>query len=371
MRNLQEYNLKENPFQYLTAMPGINDSSVIPWSGMPKLYEKINSVYSNLYNLKPRQIILNWGPYGGGKTFAAHHFMEKEYDQEGIETLQVYIRSPKLGNNASVEFYKSILTFISFRKIRKQIQNLLEIFGEDDFFDFLHSRIRSEELVEAIILIGSGDEEVQSIMNRYVYSGLTKTELMQVNLAKNIDWGTDSIKFLSGIIYCFIGDQTRYNGRFVLWLDEMEDMIYYSQKEYRLFSQVLRDLFDSLNQYTTIFMNFTLAESEESTIELLLGNALWSRITTKIRFNDLSKQDAFLYIKEALRQQHVSDSQNEYYPFSEDLVDFIFEIIPEDAVTPREINRYLGGILSFAQNEEKEITSDLIGEYFTKLSEDN
>ena len=370
MRNLQQYNLKENPFQYLTAMPGSNDATVIPWSGMPRLYEKIKAVYSDLYNLKPRQIILNWGPYGGGKTFAAHHFMEKEYDQEEIEMLQVYIRSPKLGNNAISEFYKNILTFISFRKIRRQIQKLLEIFGEDDFFDFLHSRIRSEELVEAIIKIGSNDEEIQTIMNRYVYSGLTKTELKQVNLAKNIDWGTDSIKFLAGIIHCFIGDQINYKGRFVLWIDEMEDMIYYSQKEYRLFSQILRDLFDSVNQHITIFMNFTLAESEESTIELLLGNALWSRITTKIRFNDLSKTDAILYIKEALGQQHINNPQNEFSPFSESLVDLVFEIIPEVAVTPREINRYFGGILTFAQNKENDITSDLIGEYFSKLSED-
>ena len=295
MKNLEDFNLKDNPFQYLTAMPGDKGSANIPWSGMPKLRKKIQSVYYNLYNLKPRQIVLNWGPYGGGKTFAAYHFMQ-EIENPEYNTLQIYMRSPKQGNNASSELYKNILTFISFRKIRKQVQMLIGLMGEDDFFDFLHSRIRSEEIVEAIIKIGSDDEEIQKIMNRYVYAGLTKSELKQVDLAKNIDWGTDSIKFLSGIIHCFIGDQIKYKGRVVLWIDEMEDMIYYSQKEYRLFSQILRDLFDSVNQYISIFLNFTLAESEESTIELLLGSALWSRITTKIRFNDLNKDAALLYI---------------------------------------------------------------------------
>lgn len=370
MKSLKDFKLKDDPFQYLTAMPGRRDLAEIRWAGLPDIHSKIVSIYNNLYHNKPRQIILNWGPYGGGKTFAAYHFIENA-NSDNLQPHQVYVRSPKMGKNASAEFYKGILDYISYRKIKKQVRYMFDALGEEDFFEFLYSRIRNEEIVEAIIMVGKGDDEIEKLMKRYVYSELTKSELKQVGLSRNIEWGTDTIQFLSGIVHCFIGDQVNYKGRFVLWIDEMEDMIYYSQKEYKLFSQVLRDLFDSLNQYFTAFLNFTLAESEESTIEQLLGGAVWSRISSRIRFKELTKEDALLYCYDAIRYQHLDDSVEDYYPFTEDVLAYIFDLIPDSQLTPREINRYCGEVLNYALKiDADEITKELVGNYFNQLSED-
>lgn len=368
--DITKYGLSENPFQYLTAMPHEVDGEPVIWAGMPDLYMKINNKYKDLINNRPRQVILNWGPYGGGKTFAAHYFINK-YKGNNLKIEQSYIRSPKQGNKASSEFYKTILSNISFRKIRTQIKRLIDLMGEEELFDFLQSKIRNEEIVEAILKISEDDQNTKTLMNRFVYEGLTNTELKKIGLAKNIDWGTESIAFLSGIIYCFIGDQNHYKGRFVLWIDEMEDMIYYSQKEYRLFSQTLRDLIDTLNQYFTIFFNFTLAESEESTIQLLLGEALWSRINSKIRFKELTVEDALLYIKEKIKAAKSDNSKDEYHPFSEEKLKFILSMIPQESLTPREINRYCSGILNFGLNKGSDIIDDtLISDYFNSLDED-
>ena len=368
MKKIEDFNLKENPFQYLTANIEYDSSESSSWYGLPDLKNKIDGIYEDLVAYKPRQVVLNWGPYGGGKTFTSYHFLK--YRNETYDINQIYIRSPKQGNKAGIEFYKSIINYLTYRKIKKQINHLMSIMGEDSFFEFLHARIRSEELTEALMLVGSDDESIQKTMQRYIYEGLTKTELKSLGLAKNIDWGTDSIKFLSGIFHCFIGDQSSYKGKLVLWIDEMEDMIYYSQKEYRSFSQVLRDLMDSVNQHFCVFLNFTLAESEESTIAVLLGEALWSRITRKIRFRELIEEDALIYCKESLEHNQIVKS-DDYNPFSEDILKNIFDLIPSENLTPREINRYCGGILQFAMKKEvAEIDINTVQLYFETIEDD-
>ena len=367
MKNPEDFKLKENPFQYITPLPG-RDGIDMPWANHSTLKENIEGIYERLFNNPPRQIVLNWGPYGGGKTFAAYKFLEKR--RERIDLLQTYIRSPKQGNFTGKELYKSLIDFISYRKIKHQIQRLVNELGEDEAFDFISNKIRSEEVTEAILRIGSEDEVISKLMRRYVFEGLTKTELKEVDLPKNIDWGTDSIKFLSGIIHCFIGDQEKIKGRFVLWIDEMEDMIYYSQKEYKAFSQVLRDLFDSLNQHFLVFLNFTLAEPEEDTIELLLGAALWSRINRKIRFKELSNGEALEYCAELISHYHIENGLSSYMPFSEDIINGIIRLIPSNSLTPREINRYCGEILNFAmENNHEKITLNTVNECLEKIRE--
>jgi len=368
MKTLLDFNLRESPFQYITPIPGQGFGEPIPWAGMPDTKEKISRVYSNLVKNLPRQVILNWGPYGGGKTFTAYHFMDN-YDCS-IDICQVYIRCPKQGSKASLEFYRSIIDFLSFRKIHNQIRKMIELLGEDKFFNFIYSRIRSEEITNAIILIGSNDENTKQLMHRYVYDGLTKIELKKVGLPKNIDWGSDRIKFLSGVISSFIGDQDRYEGRFVLWLDEMEDMVYYSQKEYKAFSQVLRDLMDSVNQYFAVFMNFTFAEPEEKTIELLLGGALWSRINTKIRFKELSKEDALEYCNQLI-YHYQADKKKKNVPFTNEILQMVFEFIPNEKLTPREINRYRNNVLNQAMDTDAaEISIATVAMSFEQIVEE-
>jgi len=51
---------------------------------------------------------------------------------------------------------------------------------------------------------------------------------------------------LAGILSCFTGNERINNGRVVIWLDEMEDLIYFAPKNYKAFSQILRGLFSLL-----------------------------------------------------------------------------------------------------------------------------
>lgn len=373
MVKLEELNLKKNPFEDLTANPlfGSNTAEGLTWFGHSELKAKFDEIYENLKLHNPRQVVLNWGPYGGGKTFASYYYLSHEL--ENVKVQQIYVRSPKQGKNGSSELYKSILEFISYRKINAQIKFLLDAMGEDAFFDFINSKIRSEELTEAIILIGkSADTSSKQLMRRYLNDGLTKSELKEIGLVKNVDSITDNVKLLSGIFHCFIGDKVNYDGRVVLWIDEMEDMIYFSQKEYRSFSQVLRDLMDSMNQHFCLFLNFTLSESDERNIRVLLGEALWSRITKKIRFQELTIDNAKNYCKEALEDVQIEPKENIYYPFEKEALSTLLNNIPEENLTPREINRLFGGAINYALKHDKFIIDNQTSvEYLNSQTDDD
>lgn len=360
-------NLRDNPFSDITPTPGQTTDDFF-WAGMPTVKAKIKSIYEDTLSLNARQLVLNWGPWGGGKTFSAYYFIN-EY-RKTPHLYQAYIRSPKNGNKAIEEFFTNVIDYITFSKIHEQIQSLIKRSGESGLKSFLNSKIRSEEFSAAILLLGSDSKDIVEMMQRYLYSGLTKTELKKVGLPRNIETGSAHVKFLSGIILCFIGDHPEVKEKFILWIDEMEDLIYFSQTYYRAFSMVLRDLIDTLNEHFTVVINFTMAEPEESTVELLLGGALWTRINKKIRFKDFSHEDALLYCAELIGAYQIKKTVK-FFPFDEQILKTIFDIIPQRNLTPREVNKYCGNFLNYAlKSGNHALSKELVMEWMREISED-
>ncbi len=160
------------------------------------------------------------------------------------------------------------------------------------------------------------------------------------------------------------------DGRVVFWLDEMEDLIYYSPKNYKAFSQALRDLIDSIPDRFLLFMNFTLAENQETTIELILGGAVWSRITRKIRFKEFNQEDALKYCNDLLDLAKVRRSANK--PFNSNLLVEILNTISTDNLTPREINKHITSLITYSLEKEfDEINQEVFNSWMTEFSEEN
>lgn len=343
MESLQLLNLKYNPFRDIT--PAMDSPNLI-WAEMEEVKSKISKNYEECINNKTKQIVLNWGPYGGGKTFSAYYFIKQYREKNNLK--QIYLRCPKDGAKATTELFKSIIDYLSFEAIHQHIKNLIANNGQESLMEFLSPKA-SREYAKAICLIGSDDDETVALMNRFLYAGLTKTELKKLGLAKVIQSDADSIKFLSGILSCFTGNGTVYDGRVVIWIDEMEDLIYYSPKHYKSFSQVLRDLFDSVADSFLVFMNFTLAENEESTIELILGGAVWSRITRKIRYKQFTISMGIIYCTELLT--HAKIDPNSELPISNAIIESVISSIPLNNLTPREINKHFTSLITYAESQ--------------------
>lgn len=360
-------NLNLNPFADLT--PELQIGKQLIWAGMAEVNTKISKVYVDIIRFPNRQIILNWGPWGGGKTYSSIYFINRPQKKGEIRLTQSYIKAPKKGPTATKEFFISIIDSITFSEIIRQVKYLINEIGEEEFLKKVGSKIASSEFAKAISLLASEDEEILELTQRYIYSSVTKTELKKLKLPRTLSSDTDSIKVLSGILFCFTGDGVFFDGRFCLWIDEMEDLIYYNSAQYRAFSQVLRDLIDRLTERVTVFFNFTLSEPEEKTIELLLGGALWSRINKKIRFKELNEGDAALYVNDLINSALVNKKNNG--PFDDIAIRYLLSFIPSSNLTPREINKYFSGVLNFAIDNKKVTINKLLIEQYIKEKNEN
>lgn len=362
MSSLGKYNLHYNPFGTIT--PTFNGNLV--WAEMEEVKAKLERSYKECIQNQGKQIILNWGPYGGGKTFSAYYFSNQYKNEEKVTHL--YIRCPKDGAKAVNEFVKGLIDALSFEIICARVREIIDDNSEEYLLEVL-SPIAGREYAKAIALFGSEDDEVNELMNRFIYAGLTKTELKKLGLARDMKSDSDLLKFLSGVLSCFVGQMNK-DYRLVLWIDEMEDLIYFSPKYYKTFSQILRDLFDSLDHGFLAFMNFTLAEGEDSTIELILGAAIWSRITKKIRYSQFEVSNAFQYAKELIDHAKVDVSNNQ--PFSKSEIELVVRNIPISSLTPREINKHFNSLLSYAiEHELSSIDEDAIKDWLIEYQEEN
>jgi hypothetical protein len=343
----EKFNLNGNPFKNNIPKPSSRTDHLIYWAGMENIKNKLKLFYDRALLSKHKQIVLNWGPYGGGKTFSADYFINYNDNKDlEVNLTQIYLRSPKTGNVAGTEFYKNIIDYLTFSDICLRVNNLIAECGEDNLFQIINDRIKSEEFSKSIILLGKGDYDVTEIMRRYIFAGLNRAELKELELARNIETNTDYIKFIAGILTLYSIPYANKPSRLILWLDEMEDLIYYSQKDYRAFSQILRDLFDTLVDNFTVFMNFTFAEPNEDTIELLLGGAIWSRINSKLRFKELNEDEAIKYIRQLIGYYQI-DKSNDFVPFTEEIISQIFGLISKSDLTPRIINKLFGDLLDY------------------------
>lgn len=359
----QGLNLSYNPFREIT--PSKHSQNMV-WAEMSDVKARFERLYQECINTDAKQIVLNWGPYGGGKTFSAYYFIKHYQEEEGLT--QIYLRNPKDGSKATDEFFKGVIDDLTFDRICDAVSDIIEEIGEVELIRIL-TPIASREYAKAISLFGKNDDDVRELMNRFLYTGLTKTELKKLGLAKDIQTDTDSIKFLSGIISCFNDERIIANGRLVLWIDEMEDLIYFQPKYYKAYSQILRDLFDSISTGFLVFMNFTLAEGEEGTIEAMLGGALWSRITKRIRFKPFTVENGKVYLSELLQASKIRKSISK--PMPQQIVERIIEIIPLNDLTPREINKHAGSLISFAlENGVDNIDNALFDIWLEQYTED-
>src|ERR1700752_507009 len=102
--------------------------------------------------------------------------------------------------------------------------------------------------------------------------------------------------FLTLLIHGQSKDQPTVS-RVVLWLDEMEDLLYFPTRYYLPFTQALREVIDNTNVHMTIMLNFTFSEPEDlPAIENVLGQAIMQRVNQHIVFQEPTVDDLKKYL---------------------------------------------------------------------------
>jgi len=366
MKTLQELNLNKNPFEMLTPSPNGN----FVWAGMKVQKAKITNAYEQAFQMNSRQLILNWGPVGGGKTFAAYYFKFKSKElfpkAPNREVINVYVRTPKDGGNAFTQLFRDFIDSYSMTKIRESIKEMLGRLGKEELERTLRASNISEEFTKAIIKLGDDDEQTQRIITSYVYGTATAAEIKKIGLFRQLKAEPDFVKFLAGIIILLTAETTKET-RLFFWIDEMEDMVYYNSKQFKQFSQSIRDLVDTINEKFTLFLNFTLSEGEDDTVKTLLGEALWSRKNYDIRFKDFKVSDGIEYCKDLIHYFQI-DNSVEFFPFELSAIEVLLKTLPTALLTPREINKKMNALLMYArENDKTQISTQVVSNFESSI----
>ena len=363
--------LKQNPFP--DTPPRRPEEAV--WAGFPQLRSQFEALFVEALCTSATQVVLNRGDWGSGKTHAAIYFGTRDRlpQVEGRQVEDVYIlyiRTPKEPTQADVILYRDTVEAIRFSRLRKVIQGIIAEYGQQLALEKLQGIVGSEALGRALWLLGLersrsgqlrllGEDEAsaewQRLLEAYFFSQYTKSDLKRLGLSRGIDNAQDRFRVLGGLLQCLVGlaptEHLEKRARVILWIDEMEDLFYYTTRQHRPFTQGLRDLIDSLPGYLTLFMNFTLAEPESfDDIRIVLGGALMDRITHHVYFQDPDEAGAFEYVSELLQRFRTGNPEDRglpaTYPFTEEALRTLIGGLPRR--TPRDLNQSCGETISKA-----------------------
>ena len=369
--------LRENPF---TISPPTDPKRVI-WAGMDVIRDEFNKVFREAKVSAPTQVVLCRGPIGGGKTHASLFFSSDKNipktspSVQNIEVLRV--QTPTETGNPARDFYLDVMEQIRLDRIGEAIKKNVESVGLDVVERNLRQTMVSGDFVNALLklfetsLISPG---AGLPLSAYFLGKCTTTELRKLGLNRNIEKTQDYFRVLAGVFRCLIGlsestDVSEHN-RLCLWIDEMENFIYFTPPQYRPFGQGLRELVDRLPYFFTFFMNFTLTAPEEyEEIELILGGFLTDRITRHISFDEVKDQEKMLqYVREVLSHYRTQEEpKTPYSPFTEDALRALMANLQRR--TPRDMNKRCHNALMnafekgiFEKDEDPAITPDFIQE---------
>jgi hypothetical protein len=341
----EQFNLKDDAFP---VTPSNEDG--ISWFGFEKLKEEFEGIFKRSYTETSRLCILNRGRLGAGKTHAAKYFEDKFAQQkiEGIYSciIPIVIETPKQPQKAFIDFSHRLFNKITFRQIMISSSNLRALIEKETLFTDLLTITGSEDIA---MVLSSMDEQNLLISKAYLLGGGTQKELREIGAAKKLTSEHEFSLAVIGVIYLLIHGKLKKIGkisRVLLWVDEMEDLVYFPTRYYLPFTQALREIIDNLNKHMTLMMNFTFSEPEElPTIGNILGEAIMQRINHHIVFPEPTQEDFKSYLSELLKANRLEKLENKpsTFPFS---IEAFKLLIESDYVkTPRDLNKLCDSIL--------------------------
>ena len=355
--------LKGDPFG---ITPPVDPENIV-WAGMVKLKKRFDEIFQESVSSSATQVVLNRGPYGGGKTHASLYFGIEEnlplVATTGVRIHSISIRLPKEIGNPAQDFYTDFLDTLGMTRVREIIHDAISNLSKEDALQSLQKILRSEELARAFWLLGTEDvSEKQALLRTYFFEGCTRTDLKKLEIARNITKAQDRFRIVAGILQCLIGFDANLapsqHSRVCLWIDEVEDLVYFTSAQFRTLSEGIREIVDRLPNFFTLFLNMTLAEPDEhEELKVLLGNAVLDRITDVIYFSELNINEALQYVNKLINHEkyRIQSPQlkdlPQTYPFEEIALRMLLEGLKKK--TPRDINKRCRNIINCAFRDDR------------------
>jgi len=334
----ERFNLKDNSFPVTP-----NDQDKAQWFGFRPLKREFEGVMQRSGDEQLRLCVLNRGRLGAGKTNAAHYFITKYGEKQNIgkylQFVFIIIESPKQPQRAFVDFATRLFNEVTFRRILQASQNLRTLRGPERLFADLLSVTGSEDIATVL-----SNLDTPSLLpsKTFLLGGGTARELRELGVAKRIINEHEFASAVIGTVHLLVhgqSDEKETLSRVLLWVDEMEDLVYFPTRYYLPFTQAIREVIDSTNEHLTLMLNFTFSEPEDlPAIENVLGQAIMQRVNQHIVFHEPTVADLRDYLIELFKANRRNGKMSsKTFPLSEGA----FTLLIESAVskTPRFLNK--------------------------------
>lgn len=374
--NWSKIGLLRNPFNIIPD----KESEDLIWAGFESNKIKFDSIIHGSLTSDETIVILNISRFGGGKTHTSY-FYSKNENLPSVREIEppfnILVVTPKIAEKAPWVFYTKVIEGIGISHITDAVLILRKSFNSASIsLEVLQKWSKSEDLGRIIWLLADEDEDVSFGAEQLLLGGGINFTLKN---KLRIRRGMTSISDISQMLGAVIQLLSKYNNKSVfqnprrifLWIDELESLIYYTSRQYRPFTQIIRELVDNTPNHLTILMNFSFSEPDEMrSIDFIIGEALLDRVTEQFVFEGTNKKEAKKYVKDLLSHFRIKDFKDgEYLPFSESGLEMILEKAPVTThrpLIPRTINKWCLYAIKKANERnilgEKEIDENIIGE---------
>jgi len=362
--NWPKLGLRINPFK---IVPDKKSRSKLVWAGFLDIKTKFNQILTQSLSDDSSILALIISRYGGGKTHASYFFSFKEnlpsVNNKNLNPTQLIVKTPQKGVGAVQELYETIIESIKWKNISNVVQNFLEI--EENGLEQLEAWSSSEDIARLIFLLGDENDDIVYEAQTALLGNGSKSSMKTLRIRRAVSSNNDRAEVISILVRLLsLYNNVDSGKRVIIWIDELESLVYYTSKEYRPFSQFLRELFDSSPTFLTLMLNFSFSDPTDSqNIEIVLGKALIDRVKAQIIFDEAEVEEAISYLLEMLDYHRTEEFNREpLYPFNDQSIRLLFAKAPEESgnpLTPRTINKW---VLKAIQETQEQNTDNIISE---------
>ena len=343
----EKFNLKDSAFPVTHS-----NQDEIPWFGFNKLKNEFQVILDRSSSEHLRLCVLDRGRLGAGKTHAAKYFSARYSKRKAAGSyfrfIPIVIESPKQPQKAFADFSSRLFDDATFDRIVRASYNLRKLGNANKR---LLDATGSEDIAAALSKI---DDDNRLLTRTYLFGGGTAKDLRELGVARRLTRDHDFALAIVGVLYLLIHGQSEERetlSRIVIWVDEMEDLIYFPTRYYLPFTQGLREVIDRTSSHLTLMLNFTFSEPEDlPAIENVLGQAIMQRVNQHVIFQHPDADEMKAYLLDLLKHNRIEDTKcSPTFPFTNDAFDLLIKTAT--LKTPRFLNKLCDGLLRDVQND--------------------